>query len=140
MTSASPAVVKSSDDIEMDLTKGEDAKTNLLVAGLPRINEGDIHVAFSQIQGEETAKLIGLICHLAHWRVFGVLNPLPLDSYHLKQLFIAITGIHQRFESKHWGKRKGVFRPFIMPMIILAVRIEVIRIFKQTFEVFFSKP
>lgn len=63
-------------------------KTNLLIAGTPTLTTADIMIAFKEIQSEVTAQLIGLTCHLAHWRVFGHLNPLPLDPFHMKQLFI----------------------------------------------------
>jgi hypothetical protein len=40
-------------------------------------------------------------------------------------------------ESRYNGKR--VFTTFIMPMIILAIRIEIEHIFKSTYAEFFSK-
>mmetsp|Transcript_15752 Transcript_15752/g.24241 ORF Transcript_15752/g.24241 Transcript_15752/m.24241 type:complete len:281 (+) Transcript_15752:900-1742(+) len=116
----------------------KDAKANLaLVAAKPNLNEVDLKNATSEITHENTAKLIGLICHLSYWCVFGHINPLPLDQYHMKQIFISIAQIQQAFESKYVGKR--VFVTFIMPMIVLAIRIEVEMIFKNSYKVFFSK-
>ena len=63
----------------------KDAKANLaLVAAKPNLNEIDIKNANAEITNENTAKLIGLISHLAYWSVFGHINPLPLDPYHMK--------------------------------------------------------
>lgn len=64
-----------------------------LLAATPNITEADIKEAINEITNEETAKLIGLICHLVYWSVFGHLNPLPLDKYHMKQLFISVSQI-----------------------------------------------
>jgi hypothetical protein len=63
------------------------------VAGKPNLSDKDIETAQNEITNENTAKLIGLICHLAYWSVFGHINPLPLDKYHMKQLFISIVQI-----------------------------------------------
>lgn len=118
--------------------QAKDAKANLaLVAAKPNLTDVDIKEAKDEITNENTAKLIGLICHLAYWSVFGHLNPLPLDKYHMKQLFISIAQIQQAYESKYTGKR--VFVTFIMPMIVLAIRIEVEIIFKNRYAIFFSK-
>ena len=59
---------------------------NALVLGKPNLNITDIHAAKKEITDKKgnTAKLIGLICHLAYWSVFGHLSPLPLDKYHMK--------------------------------------------------------
>lgn len=63
----------------------KDPKQNLaLVGAKPSLTDKDIELAKDEITNESTAKLIGLICHLTYWRVFGHLNPLPLDHYHLK--------------------------------------------------------
>lgn len=110
-----------------------------MVLGKLNLQHSHIQAAKKEITGVNgnTAKLIGLICHLAYWSVFGHLSPLPLDKYHMKQLFISIAEIQQSFESKFAGKK--VFVTFIMPMIVLAIRIEVEVIFKNSYRVFFSK-
>ena len=112
----------------------------MLLAGTPTLTFADIQVAFNVIQSEETAKLIGQLCHLAHWRIFGHFNSLPLDPYHMQQLFVQIVKILKGFQCKAWGPHKGAFKSFIMPMIVLAIRMEATRIFTHTFPVFFSKP
>ena len=67
------------------LQANKDAKANLaLVAAKPNLEDTHIKDATTEITREDTAKLIGLICHLAYWSVFGHLNPLPLDKYHMK--------------------------------------------------------
>jgi hypothetical protein len=117
----------------------KDSKVNLaLITAKPNLTEKDIALAFQEITKESTAKLIGLVSHLSYWSVFGHLNPLPLDKYHMKQIFISIAQIQQTLESRFGGKK--VFATFIMPMIVLAIRIEVEMIFKTTYKVFFSKP
>jgi len=63
------------------------------MAGAPQLTEADLNLAKDEITSDETAKLIGLIVHLTYWSVFGHLNPLPLDKYHIKQLFISIAQI-----------------------------------------------
>jgi hypothetical protein len=69
-------------------------KLNLaLQAAAPPINETIINQAIDEITSESTSKLIGLMCHFCYWQVFGHLNPMPLDKYHLKQLFINISKI-----------------------------------------------
>jgi len=55
-----------------------------LVAATPPLQESEIEMAKSEITTENSAKLIGLFCHLAYWSVFGHMNPLPLDKYHMK--------------------------------------------------------
>jgi hypothetical protein len=82
------------DKSKQDIFAREDQKnSNALVLGKPNLLQSDIEAAKEEItdQNGNTAKLIGLICHLAYWNVFGHLNPLPLDKYHMKQLFISIA-------------------------------------------------
>ena len=57
----------------------------------PNIKEKHLDVAIKELQHERTARLIGLITHLAYWSVFGHFNQLPLDMYHKKQLFITVA-------------------------------------------------
>lgn len=64
---------------------------NALDSRTPNLTEEDIAIAQREITRSSTAKLVGLICHLSYWIVFGHLNPLPLDKFHLKQLFISIA-------------------------------------------------
>jgi len=121
-----------------DFTLKKEPKNNLaLDAAAPPLTDEMINDAKDEITSNETAKLIGLIVHLAYWSVYGHLNPMPLDKYHIKQLFISICQIQQAYESKYVGQK--VFVSFIMPMIVLAIRIEVELIFKNSFRVFFSK-
>ena len=62
-----------------------------MIASCPKINESDIKDAIDEITNDSTAKLVGLIAHIVYWTVFGHLNDMPLDSYHMKQLFISIS-------------------------------------------------
>ena len=103
----------------------------------PTLHERDIKQALKEIQSEPIARLIGLSCHLVYWSVFGHINQLPLDTYHKRLLFISIAQIQSELESKYCGKR--TFQTFLMPMIILAIRMEVEVIFKNSFGEFFAK-
>lgn len=89
-----------------------------------------------EIMHPRTARLIGLVAHLAYWSVFGQFNKLPLDMYHRKQLFISITKITAELETKYAQKR--LFMTFYMPMILLAIRMETEVIFKNSYPEFFS--
>ena len=55
-----------------------------MIASCPKINESDIKDAISEITNESTAKLVGLIAHIVYWTVYGLINDMPLDSYHMK--------------------------------------------------------
>ena len=114
----------------------EPKKVNLaLEQNKPNILEEDIVNALEEIQSEKVARLIGLVSHIVYWCVFGHINQLPLDNYHRKQLFISIAQIQTELESKYLGKR--IFSTFIMPMVLLAIRIEVEYIFKTKYSEFF---
>ena len=71
----------------------KDAKISSLDSRTPVLTEDDISRAKDEITRESTAKMVGLICHLTYWSVFGNLNKLALDSFHIKQLFISIAQI-----------------------------------------------
>ena len=89
-----------------------------------------------EIKKVKTAKLIGLIAHLAYWNVFGHFNSLPLDMYHMKQMFISIQTI--RTEMDLANLNNPYYGTFQMPMLVLAIRIEVELIFKNSYPEFFS--
>lgn len=118
----------------------KDPTANLaLTEGTPNLKHEDIETALKEVTSDETAQLIGLICHLAYWRVFNHISTQPLDPYHTKQIFIRITQIQQNLQKRAVGKKASTFVSFTMPMIVLAIRFEVENIFKSTYEVFFSK-
>ena len=84
--------------VQMQLTKKQPKKNLALVAAAPPLTDLDIVEAQKEITSQDTAKLIGLITHLSYWSVFGHMNKLPLDRYHIKQLFINIAHIQQAYE------------------------------------------
>lgn len=111
--------------------------------GRPTLKEDDINCAKKELQLEWTARMIGLMAHLTYWNVFGQFNKLPLDMYHRKQLFISIAEIKTYWEKKFNSKsehRRRVFYTFIMPMIVLAIRVEIELIYKNSYPLFFSEP
>lgn len=80
---------------------------------------------------ELTARLIGLLSHFIYWVVFGHMNPNPLSAFHLKQLFISIMQCISLIEKENDSKK--VFCSFIMPMILLTIRLEIETIYKNTY-------
>ncbi len=71
---------------------------------LPYVNSKDVHhygktslnyhhvkQTFDEIYSDRVARLIGLVSHFSYWVVFGHVNQLPLDNYHLKQLFVSVA-------------------------------------------------
>ena len=60
-------------------------KKNHALEKAPNLSETAItHVLRDLIANDRTARLIGLVAHLAYWNVFGHFNKLPLDMYHRK--------------------------------------------------------
>ena len=57
---------------------------------------------------------------------------MPLDDYHLKQLFISIAQTVSHIQV-HYSKMKPLFASFIMPMILLAIRVEMEVILKVNY-------
>jgi hypothetical protein len=82
--------------------------------------------------------MIGMIAHLAYWNVFGRVNSLPIDMYHMKQMFISISTIRTQLDLKFTGKK--IYHTFIMPMLVLAIRMEIELIFKNSYPQFFRDP
>ena len=80
---------------------------------------------------ELTARLIGLLSHFIYWVVFGHIIPNPLSVFHLKQLFISIMQCISLIEKENESKK--VFCSFIMPMILLTIRLEIETIYKNTY-------
>lgn len=97
-----------------------------------------IQRTFEEIHSERTARLIGLIAHFVYWVTFGHINQLPLDNYHLKQLFISILQCVTQLELQQ-GEKKRVFTSFVMPMVLLAIRIEVEVIFHNNYPSFMAE-
>ena len=107
--------------------------------GVPKLTDLTITAAYEEIQEQTTSKVIGLIAHLAYWNVFGHFNELPLDNYHMKQLFISISTILSQLDTKYAGQQK-MYHTFLMQMLVLALRIEVELIFKNSYPKFFAIP
>ena len=103
---------------------GSDNKDkNAMVQAVPTLKFKTITRARKEMQQLNTSKLIGLVAHLAYWNVFGHLNSLPLDSYHMKQMFISISTIRTQLDLKFMDKK--FYHIFLMPMLVLAIRIQV---------------
>ena len=121
--------------VDNTLNLEDTKKNNALDAAKPTITAADIRTA-RQIIKNDIHKLIGLVAHLAYWNVFGHFNPMPLDLYHRKQLFISITQIKMGLESQH--NKNRLFTVFMAPLFILAIRMEVELIFKNAYPKFFE--
>ena len=61
---------------------------------------------------------------------------MPLDEYHLKQLFISIAQATSQLQVKYWTKQRERFASFVMPMILLAIRVEMEVILKVNYPQF----
>lgn len=77
----------------MDLLLKDSKESKAFIEGIPTLKYTDIENALKEVTSDETAQLIGLICHLTYWRVFNHISSQPLDPYHTKQIFIRITQI-----------------------------------------------
>lgn len=132
------------DEIHTFKIRQEASKNIALDQGKPQLKFSDIQQAMNEIQSPLMARLIGLLCHLTYWQVFGHINQLPIDMYHKKQLFVAIEQILSEIEMKYKVskvfnlKGKKIFTTFIMPMVVLSIRVEIEIIFKNTYNEFFS--
>ena len=79
------------EEVEERPVKKQQKPQLALLQACPNITEAEVKDAINEITDDSTAKLVGLIGHLVYWSVFGHLSPLPLDKYHMKQLFISIS-------------------------------------------------
>ena len=68
-----------------------DSSNNGLHYSTRKIAQMHIDLTFEEIKSERIARLTGLVSHFVYWCVFGHINQMPLDEYHLKQLFISIA-------------------------------------------------
>ena len=57
---------------------------------------------------------------------------MPLDDYHLKQLFISIAQCMSQLQVRY-NNKKELFASFIMPMVLLAIRVEMEVILKVNY-------
>lgn len=89
-----------------------------------------------EIYSDRVARLIGLVAHFVYWTIFPHINTLPLDNYHLKQLYVQIAQVQAELESKF--DHSWQFTNFIMPMIVLAIRIEMENILRNSYPLFFN--
>lgn len=104
------------------------------------LTESHIEMTFDEIRSDRVAKLIGLCSHFVYWSVLGNFNSLPLDDYHMKQLFISMLQCVSSIEIKFLKneKMKTMFVNFVMPMIILTIRVEMEVIFKMNYRAFLA--
>jgi len=74
---------------------------------------------------------------MAYWNVFGHFNKIPLDLYHRRQIFISYSTLRDQINQKLNGKRNDLI--FMIPMMVLALRVEVEVIFKNQYPKFFAE-
>lgn len=84
---------------------------------------------------DRIARQTGLVSHFVYWCVFGHINQMPLDEYHLKQLFISIAQSMSQLQVRFNAMRE-LFTGFVMPMIMLAIRVEMEVILKVNYPLF----
>lgn len=100
------------------------------------LNEQTVSLALKEIQDAVTAKLVSLVAHLCYWNVFAEFSSQPLDDCHISQLFVSIQQVRSEMDFQQTYGR--VWQSFIVPMLLLAVRMETELIFKNTYPLFFS--
>ena len=102
-----------------------------------KISTHHITLTFNEIRSERIARMTGLISHFVYWIVFGNVNLVPLDEYHTKQLFISVAQSMTELTSSY-SNRKTLFNSFVMPMILLAIRVEMEVMLKSMYRRFMS--
>lgn len=87
------------------------------------------------------AKLVGLCAHFVYWSVMGHFNEVPLEEYHMKQLFISMLQIVSMIEQKFASNKnqKSLFVNFVMPIIILTIRVQIEMMYKMHFRAFLGR-
>ena len=96
-----------------------------------------MHQTLKEIHSPYTARLIGLFAHFSYWLLFTPVNTLPIDTFHLKQIFVSILHSLAQFEMKH--VKNKLFANFVMPMLLLSVRIQIEGVFKQNYPKFMAE-
>ncbi|KAM3136491.1 hypothetical protein pb186bvf_011449 [Paramecium bursaria] len=100
-------------------------------------SQQDIDLIFQLIQSEEMVRLVGLFIHLSYWLVFGVTQPIQVQSLTKKQIYVAmmeqIDYFETRFKQKSW-MHLG------MPMILLTLKMATEYLFKNAYVIFFEQP
>ena len=104
----------------------------------PTINRDDLDACLAEIEKKEYARMVGLVSHLVYWSVFGHINQVALDPFYKKSLFVTVAQLKSEFETRYISNRK--FMTFIMPCLVLVIRIEMEVIFKNMYPLFFSTP
>ena len=102
-----------------------------------KLSRKHIDLTFEEIKSERIARMTGLISHFVYWCVFGQINQMPLDEYHTKQLFISIAQCMSEL-TQHFSSKKQLFSNFIMPMILLAIRVEMEVMLKGSYPLFLA--
>jgi hypothetical protein len=106
-----------------------------------QLTQTQITKTFDIIQSDRVAKLIGLCAHFVYWCVLGNYNEVPLDEYHMKQLFISMLQCVGMIEAKFSTNKnmKSLFINFVMPIIILTIRVQIEMMFKMHFRAFLGR-
>lgn len=51
------------------------------------LNETKIKQTVNFLKQEKVSNLIGTLAHFCYWAVYGGFNELPMDRYHMEQMF-----------------------------------------------------
>jgi len=149
-----------------------------------QLNESQVKFSFDYIKKDEMAKLAGILAHFVYWSVFGGFNELPIDNYHMENMFKTVmdqleeikqdvveTLVRQSIEKSNTKRAKAssndpgqltddekaslrnkadiqrklaeknankLFQTFIMPIIVMTIRLEIDVIFQITYQKFFN--
>lgn len=112
------------------------AKINALSGVAPNLRIETIIKVKREFQEPVIATLVGLIAHMAYWNVFGHFNAVQLDLYHMQQMFVSISNIKMNLDVRFHNSK--MYHTFMMPMLMLCIRMIVELVFKNTYPKFYS--
>lgn len=112
-------------------------RTSSLHYAKHKISTQHINLTFNEIKSERIARMTGLISHFVYWIIFGNVNLVPLDEYHTKQLFISVAQSMTELTTSY-GNKKTLFNSFVMPMVLLSIRVEMEVMLKSMYRRFMS--
>lgn len=63
-----------------------------------KLTKSKVDDILKQFICEDCATLIGIVCHVVYWAVFGNFNDLQLDSYHQQKLLVSLVQRLDKYE------------------------------------------
>jgi len=100
------------------------------------LKEADINKTKEVIKTEEINRIVGVMLHLSYWLVFGHVNPVQPDELTRQQMIIA--SMEQMNLLRKRVKNTKVWSLFVMPMILLVIRMNVEFFLRNSYYSFFD--